>query len=71
MSKAAERENTLVFLKILKNYYPQIVDRSDNLPIWEKVLTECQKRGIFMDKSAHYLAKKRWTASLGNLKVIF
>uniref|UniRef100_A0A914XS71 Uncharacterized protein n=1 Tax=Panagrolaimus superbus TaxID=310955 RepID=A0A914XS71_9BILA len=64
-SRSMERQNTLIFLQILKNYYPQIVESSDKIPLWEKVLEECQNRGIFMDKTADYLAQKRWPASVG------
>uniref|UniRef100_A0AC34G883 Uncharacterized protein n=1 Tax=Panagrolaimus sp. ES5 TaxID=591445 RepID=A0AC34G883_9BILA len=67
-SRSAERKNTLIFLHILKNFYPRIVDSSDKLPIWDQVLKECQKRGIFLDKTPVYLAQKRWPASVGIVK---
>uniref|UniRef100_A0AC35GMQ1 Uncharacterized protein n=1 Tax=Panagrolaimus sp. PS1159 TaxID=55785 RepID=A0AC35GMQ1_9BILA len=64
-SRSAEQEKTLIFLNILKDFYPRIVQSDDEIPIWEEVLEECQKQGIFMDKSAEYLAKIRWPASIG------
>uniref|UniRef100_A0A914PGZ0 Uncharacterized protein n=1 Tax=Panagrolaimus davidi TaxID=227884 RepID=A0A914PGZ0_9BILA len=63
--KAAELQNNLLFLSILKDFYPQILTSSQKLPVWKQVLDECRRNGFYGDQSARYLGRFRWPALIG------
>uniref|UniRef100_A0A914Q6V3 Uncharacterized protein n=1 Tax=Panagrolaimus davidi TaxID=227884 RepID=A0A914Q6V3_9BILA len=62
--KVAERHKDLLFLSILKDFYPRILTSFEKLPVWKEVLDECRKNGICDDQSARYLGRTRWPALL-------
>uniref|UniRef100_A0AC34FG02 Uncharacterized protein n=1 Tax=Panagrolaimus sp. ES5 TaxID=591445 RepID=A0AC34FG02_9BILA len=60
--KAKENQNTILFLNILKEYYPEIVQANSKISVWKKVLLECHRNGIYKKHPAKYLGRTRWPA---------
>uniref|UniRef100_A0AC35FYK6 Uncharacterized protein n=1 Tax=Panagrolaimus sp. PS1159 TaxID=55785 RepID=A0AC35FYK6_9BILA len=60
--RAAKRQKNLLFLSILKDFYPRILTSFEKLPVWKEVLDECRRNGIFDDQSARYLGRTLWPA---------